>query len=487
MYKTLQRLFVPALVAAVSVGGQELKFESDSDDEPLVFDARLSIGFNYDLLRPPTSVSFEYPKGYFGLNVPIQQSVNPLEMATLYGGGMDSLFSDSGVFTEGAEFEPRATAAQSPNHTIRVDVPVMGGVATFSNIENVNLTYLNTLGIPSLRTDTTMEEEGVSMLLRGAISVPMDIIAKWETMTFGYAYRVNRNFRFAFHLNRHLFHARLRAKVNVDMLGYADVDQEQISLRIPLSYSLEGAATADYLAEAWSPTIAVDYWRFGLTSRFGVNTTAKGHLKARYALPFFVDPERFTSNMTGDMFSDADFINQLQDNDTSFFEYGTEEKMKWTLPSGHTFSFDVFPKHLTLSYTKMLGSVEMELDNVWRLKRDPEDSADTGEEIGRLDSTGDYRILDFSAGIPVDNVIMLGGSFRRAFFNLGIFTLDMDWGDQREILSSALSDAGYPLLGGAPIMPVLNVGSSLGTKIQLLVELDLLPFQAVKSGVYYYF
>jgi hypothetical protein len=34
-------------------------------------EVRLGIGFNYDLLRDPFDVSFEYPRGYFGLNLPL--------------------------------------------------------------------------------------------------------------------------------------------------------------------------------------------------------------------------------------------------------------------------------------------------------------------------------------------------------------------------------------------------------------------------------
>ena len=38
---------------------------------PPSLNAKITIGFNYDLLRPPTDVSFDFAKGYIGVNIPI--------------------------------------------------------------------------------------------------------------------------------------------------------------------------------------------------------------------------------------------------------------------------------------------------------------------------------------------------------------------------------------------------------------------------------
>ena len=56
------------------------------------FSAKLSIGFNYDLLRDPTSVSFEYPRGYLGFNIPISHSVNLRDFVQYIDPAIDSVF-----------------------------------------------------------------------------------------------------------------------------------------------------------------------------------------------------------------------------------------------------------------------------------------------------------------------------------------------------------------------------------------------------------
>jgi hypothetical protein len=42
-------------------------------------------------------------------------------------------------------------------------------------------------------------------------------------------------------------------------------------------------------------------------------------------------------------------------------------------------------------------------------------------------------------------------------------------------------------LGKSAMIPTLNFGAALGTKLQLLLELDVLPLPALKTGVYYFF
>ncbi|MBD3320334.1 MAG: hypothetical protein GF350_04480 [Chitinivibrionales bacterium] len=481
----MRRMFscrsVSALVLSIfwTVQGQDISFDSLSPEITApVFDARFSIGFNYDLLRPPTDVSFEYPRGYFGMNIPIEQSVNPLEIARVYNDAIDSVFSDTALFADGEEFEPTTSARQSPNTSFMIDVPMLGGVCSFSSIENVYINYLNTLGLPSAKAATTLPENGISLLLKGAINVPVDFDMSWETLTFGYAYRVNRDLIFAMNLHRHVFIFNLRGKVNIDLLGYADIDQEKISSRIPLNYSLAGSARAHYLAEAWSPTFGVKYWRFFWTSRFGLKTRAAGSLEANYTLPFFIDPETFDVSLSEDELLDPAVIGQLGQNETTNFRHATTDDMKWEMPSGHTLGFDIVRDKLSLSYTKIFGHVNMELDSVWRIKSVDEEDSLTG---------GDTTYVNLDLGVSVDNIIMLSGNWRSAFFNLGAFTMDFDWDDQEDILGTALEKANYVMLNGAPVFPVLNFGTALGTKIQLLLELDVLPLLALKTGVYYYF
>ncbi|MDO5577317.1 MAG: hypothetical protein Q4F84_09570, partial [Fibrobacter sp.] len=115
------------------------------------FNAKVSFGFNYDLLRAPTDVSFEYPKGFFGFNIPLEKSFNLRDVATYIRPAIDSIFEDSSIFSDGGEsFRPNGVAKQNANVTIRVDVPMLWGVASFSNVQNFYLNYQNTLGNPDI-------------------------------------------------------------------------------------------------------------------------------------------------------------------------------------------------------------------------------------------------------------------------------------------------------------------------------------------------
>ncbi|HEX7510833.1 MAG TPA: hypothetical protein VF335_06005, partial [Chitinivibrionales bacterium] len=46
----------------------------NSSLSPPTLNAKLTFGFNYDILRAPTDVSFDYAKGTLGFNFPLEQN-----------------------------------------------------------------------------------------------------------------------------------------------------------------------------------------------------------------------------------------------------------------------------------------------------------------------------------------------------------------------------------------------------------------------------
>ncbi len=472
------------MVCAGLLGAQDIDFELSENLEAPRFDASFSMGFNYDLLRFPTDISFERPVGYAGFNMPLNKTVDILDVARLYSEPVDSIFADTMLFSNGEEFQPTATAAQNPNTTFRVEVPMLRGAARFANIENFHLSYNNTLGVPEAMLSETLEDEGISLLARGAVYTPLSVSASWKTMAFGYAYRINRQLVVSFELYRHLFTFDANASVSTDLLGYADIDQEQLDMRLPIEYSLGGFLTASYTAESVTPALSLKWWRLGMVARFGFSTNAKGDMKVKYSVPFFIDPYTFESNIEQDDLTDPSYINKIKENQINTFTTDSAvegNSITWEMPSGYTFSFDLLKDNIRLSWTKIDGDVHMQRDNIW---------------INEAQSSGDASIapdtIDFDLRVSVDNVIMCNIRLFDAFLNAGVFSFDISYGESKKLLATALEesmgeDAGTIMLGGNPMVPVLNLGTAVGSRIQLLMELDLLPFPAAKTGVRYYF
>ena len=233
------------------------------------FNASVSFGFNYDLLRAPTDVSFDYSQGFFGFNLPLEQSVDLRSVLNYANPAIDSIFADSAIFTNGEDFRPRGKARQNPNMTVRVDVPMMGGVASFSNTQNFFMAYQNILGNPDVFVNPDSLGEGISFLMRGTISVPVNLSMSWETMTFGYAYKINRYLTMALNLHRHLFTMDLRSKVDVNLLGRLKYESINKELDYP-SDKVFGRAYGHYDAEVWTPTIGIEAWRFNFDKQVRV-------------------------------------------------------------------------------------------------------------------------------------------------------------------------------------------------------------------------
>lgn len=453
------------------------------------FDARLSIGFNYDFLRDPTAVSFEYPRGFIGFNIPISHSVNLRDFIQYIDPAVDSIFSDSSIVSNGNDFKPKGSARQNPNTTIQVDVPMLGGVASFSNTQNFMLNYSNALGNPNVFINPDSIMDGVDFLLRGTISVPLNLSMSWETMTFGYAYRINRYLTMAFNLHRHTFTLDLRGKIDIDLLGKLNYQSDDGNIKIDreLDYpssKVYGHALGHYEAEVWTPTLGLRAWRFSLVSRFGLNARAKGSFNAKYSLPFFIDPETFETKYDfddPDLFANDEFRESLTSNAidsvvyTTKKENGNETDLHWKMPTGLTMSFEILPGHLTLSYTKIFGDVEFKIDQI----RKEQHAVETGSSRS---GENDSLIIDFAS--TVDNVIMLQCNVYKAFLNLGVFGVDFRYGDQSHLIGDKIP---YMHMGKSAMIPVVNFGSTIGSKMQLHLELDVLPFPAFKTGIVYKF
>ncbi len=482
-----------ALVVS-SRGGGDLPSGFSPSVTPPTFNARLTVGFNYDVLRPPTDVSFDYAKGYAAFNFPFESgSLIPKGTGDqLWGQVSNQLSQDS---SQGRSFQPQASARQFANTTIRVDIPMLGGVASFSNLQNVYINYLNTLGNTDLKVayDTTINNNGaktdVSMLLLGAINVPVEATLGWETMSFGYAYRVNKDLVIAADVQRHIFRLDLLANVDVDILGQFSATQSggaSTSGGIggtpdiknqPIDYpssKVYGEANGHFTAEAWSATLGVKYWRFTLTSRFGIDAKAHGSLVAKYYLPFFIDAKTFQPSLSiQDPTKLMGMIDDFQQQKTDSVVYFSADDARWKLPQGHTLSFDLIRDKVSLSYTKVFGSIEA------YHSASAHDSADPGR-----------RVVDLDAAITVDNIIMLNCNFYNASLNLGVFGFDMRINNEKNIIGKAFKQNKTLksfMLGSSAMIPILNLGAMLGSKTQLGFELDVLPLPAFKVGVAYHF
>ncbi len=151
-----------------------------------------------------------------------------------------------------------------------------------------------------------------------------------------------------------------------------------------------------------------------------------------------------------------------------------KKEMTWKMPQAHTLQFEIIPDKFSISYTKLFGDIEMSL-------------YDTDmDSLSINDSTNYNDTLDFRFKAHVDHMIMLHGSFWNTFFNIGIYSMDFSFRDKENILSEI--EALEKLKFGNGIMaPVLNLGAVVGTKVQVVGELDVLPLLALKVGLNYYF
>lgn len=444
--------------------------------------ASLSFGFNYDYLRSPLNVDFTDPQGYFSVNIPVRFSPSAEMLESVLSGISDN------YFTDGESFLPSVAVKQFANTTIRVDVPMLWGVCTFSHINVMSLSYEHTTGMPSFRyapkalpgAEGDDPSQDIAILLLGHINVPLKFRFGWESTTFGYAHRFNDIFSVALNLHRHRFYFEARGNANVEMLGKVDAEIEGSNIMIPLDYTLHNPINGDYSLDRWSPTLAAKVWRFDFLARFMFKDRAKGFFHAHYTVPFFVDPATFEIDK-GLAAADTEYLlenyqnGNFLNNKTETISLDTDNDILWAMPHVFTLKYHILSDNrLSVSYSKFYGSTSFSLVDT-TFGNDPL----KGNDVEYLEDGLDLRV-----SINVDHLILLNGHFSWFFFDMGIFALDVDFRDDKNLLKDI--DMMIPF-GKGVMIPTLSLGGIIGTKLQFLLELNVLPLTAFKTGIVYNF
>ena len=450
------------------------------------FYVSLGVGFNYDYLKSPLNVDFENARGYYSVNIPVRFAPsNDL---------IDGIFERVDMpFTDSERFLPQLSARQHANTTIRVDVPMLGGVCSFSHMNVMSLKYQNRTGIPNFNFNSDKMEkpmENISMLMVGRINLPIDFSLGWEAMTFGYVYRINELFTLALNLHRHRFYFNLRGNIDVDIYGNVVAEVGAARNDVEIKYSLRNPIMGEYSLERWSPTFAAKIWNFDLMARVMFKDKAKGLLSAKYSLPFFINPANF--DLTGNL-EDANFIvenitnGNFMSNETATVNLQTNESIVWELPSVLTVKYNIIPENdnkrasLAFSYSKFIGRAHLGLT-------DPDAGLlESGERVSLWDNEIFENGLDLRASVNLDHLMLFNARLGWLFGSLGIVSLDIDFNENKKVLGN---NTDLPFLipyGGGAMLPILSGGGIIGTKLQLMMEFNILPLPALKTGLVYNF
>ena len=427
--------------------------------------ATAQVGFNYDYLRDPLSVNFNEGLGYFSFNLPLTVRAGRRTMNT-YFKRINERTSDGKFFT------PEIELQQFTNTTLRADIPLFGGIFSFSHINIFKLHYANNLGVPSVlyhKHSITDDNDTLDLTLRGALNVPANLRLGWEALSFGYAYQFDSLWTLSFTMSRHSFYFDLYGNVDLDILGTIAIRSDDLNKDVGIDYSLHSIVDGYYNLTRWTPTVALKVWRFSCIARFGFKDEAEGSLVGDYEVPFFVNPKTFQPdpNLKDPQYL-IDNIDRFENNEVTHVNLSTQKPIHWELPHGFTIKFDIIPRKLMFSYTKFSGDIRFEL-------QDTAQSNDTNLV---------NEVISINSVTTVDHILLLTGRYDHIFFNLGIFSLETSFNSIDHVLKKSNFMPNY---GGGVLVPITTLGFILGQKFEVLGEADIFPFAAFKLGFQYHF
>lgn len=429
--------------------------------QPLVFvgqaDAEVSGAISYELFQNPLARPFDYGRADLNINLPVNLSA-PLH---------DHVQIPDSTFVV-PEFFGRIR--QQINGTMDVSVPLFGGIGFFSLRENANLSISGTIGDALISIDSTLEDMG-TVKLKGSMRLPLHFRMGWRSLTFGYAIEPNPFVRIAFQVHKHTVSATTAGQLRPDITGRITIQSEAAGTDLDILYpdtKLSGFAQGHYQGSAWSPELAVGVGGFTLVSRMGAHLVAKGGLKSRYTVPFFIDERSLQMRFTEpDSFLAAHNLKRILNSDVSEASYNITDDMVFNLPQSHSLIWDIDGGRYQLAYTKVFGKLES-----YTL------ADSTGSDSTQI-ATGSY----LNAALLPDHVVLATVHWGWFYTQLGAFTMNAGYRDD-EALLTGLS----PLeTGGAPWVPVFNFGFEWGRAIGISTDFFVLPVPALRSGLVYAF
>ena len=443
-----------AFALAVGAKGQPLLLIGKSN-------AELSGAFSYEFLRSPLARPFDEGYANVSFNLPFRASAQ----ANRYlRSASDSTIVIPDLF---------ARLSQQVNAHVDISAPALGGIAFFAARENASLAVNGALGNARFNLDTALGNG--SILLKGTIHMPLAFEMEWRSLTFGYAFRPTRYVALGFQIHKHTFLAHTAGDLRPDLSGRIAVGGDAGHTSFQVEYpddKVYGTASGDYAGDAWSPDLAIRIGPVALVSRMGVRMSARGHLDVAYSVPYFIDPGTFEPRFSApDSFLATDNLRRLLDGETGQRDLHIRDRLILALPQSHTFSVDLWPGKLALSYTKVLGRVSIHNESSGK-------PLPTAADSGSVDTEG-FVDLDL---FP-DQVVCLSGTFGWFHAHAGAHSLNVSYRGEGHLLSGA-----SPLeWDGDPIAPILDFGFTWGHPLVFQADFFVTPLPAVRSGISYAF
>ncbi|MDB5049394.1 MAG: hypothetical protein JWO30_2465 [Fibrobacteres bacterium] len=434
-------------------------------------DAALSGAFSYEFLKSPLSRPFDQGSAEISLNLPFNASAQAQKFI--------GSFADSAVVIP----ELFARVSQDLNAHVDVSAPVFGGVIFFAARENASLRVAGALGNTTFNLDTTLEGSG-SILLKGSIHMPLLFEMHWRSLSFGYAFRPVPWVTLGFQVHKHQFSARTSGDLKPDLSGRISVGGDAGNTSFLVEYpdnKVYGTADGAYQGAAWSPEMAVGVGPIRLVSRMGARMSAKGHVDVNYSVPYFIDPGTFEPRFTEpDSFLASDNLRRLLNGETGKRNIHIQDRLILTLPQSHTVTVDLWPGKLSLSYSKVFGHVSIHMEPSGEAAPSG-GSADTTVAPADSDGLDTKGFVDFD--LFPDQVLCLSGKFGWFHGDLGVHSLNIDYGERSHLLSG-LSPLEWD---GDPLVPILDFGFTWGYPLIFSTDFYVSPLPAVRSGVSYAF
>tara|TARA_B110000483_G_scaffold202549_1_gene244263 strand:+ start:1688 stop:3055 length:1368 start_codon:yes stop_codon:yes gene_type:complete len=397
--------------------------------------------------------SENYKKVYGQINTSL-----PLTFDSPLSDGIQSRLNNHPLFEEGGVSNQGALST-----SINAGMPLYDGSITLNYVENFQNSYLIENPNSVLDIDSTIENGYVK--LRANLSSSFLFQQSWKTISGGYSLHLDQNKYIGFQLHKHLFNFQLHGNMKGTWRGNLTRNENNVESQFPIKYEENQFYTileAEFKGSSWSPEISLAWGRWSWKSLLSTQTKLIGHFNFEQASPYFTDPLTLEMNLpTDSLLSNASIESSISGETQEFNKSSQEIDVYWITPEVHSLGFAVIPQKLNLSLTWFKANFGIKVNDIDSISQFVNPTKWSFQPD--LVIASDFNFLPFRGSLAW--LIFDSKNSDRFFEKIEILGLSK-WLDKGHV-------------------PYLTTGIVLGDFIQVSIDLQSLPTQALNIGVLY--
>jgi hypothetical protein len=352
--------------------------------------------------------------------------------------------------------------------TIRMGIPIFDGVFYIGMQKNLALQLHS--AIDQALLDYSFANDHHALNMNGSYSASAALDMDWKHYTIGFTLPWGHHRLYLF-LHKHFVQLQGNSFLQGNVYGHLEQTHSGKTESLDFNYSpadFLAKAMVQYKGDAWSAELGWRWKNLIVRTRMSLEVAMEGFYQIEHNIPFFMDPltQRIVYQ-AAQLLEDEPRQKFLQE-ETNYTHYETNTKMIYSIPVFFSLSW-FYTSQWEFVFARSQGKLgssfvaEPEIPRAWDLRNH----------------------LKF--GTTPRHMLLSRLHLSWSQWTVGLVHLEIESSEQEKFSQSMNKIPFIQEFLKTPVLPVLQVKTSLGKKVRFTTGFDMLPVRRLSVGVYYGF